>query len=207
MATKKAAAKKAAPKAAKAAAVQPAPLLHTGEDYAEANPAADAAQAGQAGADPVQAETPAPEKATEPAAAALEKPIPGLDALALAPAGEVTVEDIAMCCHEANCAYCASIGDDSQKPWDEASESQRASALAGVRYTLANPGVTPEMQHAAWVNDKVAAGWFYGETKDEARKTHPCLVGYAELPAFQRTKDKLFLAVVRGLESRLAPAG
>jgi hypothetical protein len=40
----------------------------------------------------------------------------------------------------------------------------------------------------------------YGETKDPVKKTHPWMIPYDELPQIQKTKDKLFLAVVKSLQ-------
>ncbi len=108
----------------------------------------------------------------------------------------MTIGTIAKICHEANRAYCQTIGDDSQKPWDEAEDWQRGSAVSGVEFALANPDVTPESQHEAWSRDKVAAGWVYGEVKDADDKTHPCLVPYDQLPVEQQGKDALFRAIV-----------
>jgi hypothetical protein len=51
--------------------------------------------------------------------------------------------------------------------------------------------------HENWTKDKVADGWVYGEVKDAAAKTHPCLVPYDQLPANQRFKDSLFLLTVQ----------
>jgi hypothetical protein len=50
--------------------------------------------------------------------------------------------------------------------------------------------------HESWLREKVADGWVYGPTKDPARKQHPCLVPFAELPREQQAKDYLFRAVV-----------
>ncbi|MFG1857546.1 RyR domain-containing protein [Actinomadura geliboluensis] len=54
----------------------------------------------------------------------------------------------------------------------------------GVR--LALDGATPEQLHESWCANMHAAGWGYGETKDETARTHPCLVPHAELPDEQR---------------------
>ena len=112
---------------------------------------------------------------------------------------ENRLTNIAKICHEANKAYCESIGDDSQKHWDEAPEWQQASAVAGVEFRLENPEKTPEDQHAAWLDDKHMAGWEYGEVKDVEAKTHPCMVPYEELPEEQKRKDALFAAIVTAL--------
>jgi len=96
--------------------------------------------------------------------------------------------------HEANRAYCASIGDDSQTAWEDAPDWQRASAIAGVTFMLESSAQdwTPAASHESWLAQKEADGWVYGETKDAEAKTHPCMVPYEQLPAEQRAKDELF---------------
>ena len=110
------------------------------------------------------------------------------------------VTTIAIVCHEANRAWCKANDDDSQKPWDEAEEWQRQSAVKGVEYRLENPDAPASAQHDAWMADKVADGWVYGEVKDPEAKTHPCLVPYNQLPEQQRKKDHLFQAIVDALK-------
>lgn len=117
------------------------------------------------------------------------------------------VEQIAMVCHEANKAYCTSIGDTSQKSWTEAEQWQRDSAIKGVQYRLEHPDAPDSAQHDAWCADKVANGWSYGLVKNPEIKEHPCLVSYNELPQEQRLKDALFQAVVDALRpARVAAA-
>lgn len=112
---------------------------------------------------------------------------------------EATIEQIARVCHEANRGWCEASGDLSQKSWDAAEPWQRESAIAGVRYALANPDAPDSAQHDAWSADKLRDGWVYGATKDAVAKTHPCLVPFEELPYQQQAKDRLFKAVVRAL--------
>lgn len=111
----------------------------------------------------------------------------------------MAIGEIARVCHEANRAYCVAHGDTSQPSWDEAPEWQKASARNGVIHALSNPDATPEDSHKSWLRAKEAEGWIYGEIKDPEKKQHPCFRPYAELPADQRKKDELFLAVVRAL--------
>lgn len=112
--------------------------------------------------------------------------------------------NIAQVAHEINRAFCQSIGDSSQLPWNEAAEWQRESAIKGVEFKINNPDAAPSAQHEAWSKDKTDAGWTYGEVKDEAAKTHPCLVAYDELPTEQKSKDYLFIQVVESLKTHLA---
>ncbi len=118
-----------------------------------------------------------------------------------AKAREYLVEACARAAHEANRAYCIAIGDDSQPSWERAPDWQQSSARNGVDGALA--GNTPEQSHEIWLAEKVATGWKYGPVKDPDLKEHPCMVPYADLPAEQRAKDALFLAVVRAVASAL----
>lgn len=102
--------------------------------------------------------------------------------------------------HEVNRAYCQSIGDDSQPRWEDAPAWQRESAIAGVKFHLEHPEATPEQSHQEWMEHKIIDGWTYGEVKDPAAKTHPCMRPYAELPQAQRSKDYLFRAIIHALK-------
>jgi len=106
---------------------------------------------------------------------------------------------IAVVAHEANRIYCALIGDYSQVPWVDAPKWQRVSAIKGVAFVRAHPDAGPDASHNAWLEEKIAAGWVYGQEKNPDLKTHPCCVPYDELPVDQRRKDALFLANVRAL--------
>lgn len=101
--------------------------------------------------------------------------------------------------HEINRAYCQSLGDDSQAPWAEAPDWQRASAIKGVEFHLANPDADASASHDSWMAQKVADGWVYGEVKDPDKKTHPCIVPFADLPPEQQLKDVLFKATVHAI--------
>lgn len=114
----------------------------------------------------------------------------------------MNTHQIAQVCHEANTAYCRVIGDYSQKHWDEAEQWQRDSAIKGVEFAIANPDAPASAQHDAWLKDKNADGWVYGDVKDAAKKQHPCMVSYEQLPLEQRLKDSLFKAVVASLNAR-----
>jgi hypothetical protein len=99
--------------------------------------------------------------------------------------------------HEINRAYCGFSGDKSQPTWAGAPEWQRASAIAGVEALIENPDMTPEQSHEGWLELKLAEGWVYGDVKDPAKKTHPCIMEYKFLPRDQQMKDVLFHAAVR----------
>lgn len=112
-------------------------------------------------------------------------------------AAPVPADDVARVCHEANRALQHLAGETVGPPWDDAPDWQRASAAAGV--DAARDGAGPRELHAAWCDHKTATGWTYGPRKDEAARTHPCLVPYDELPEAQRRKDAVFAAIVAAL--------
>lgn len=118
---------------------------------------------------------------------------------------EENIEVAAAAAHEANRVWCFAHGDDSQLPWAEAEEWQRASAVEGVRGVLA--GNTPEDSHKSWLAVKEAAGWVYGPTKNIETKTHPCMVPYEELSETDRLKDDIFVGTVTTFVNALRVAG
>ena len=111
------------------------------------------------------------------------------------------VAEIARVCHEANRAYCETLGDSSQAPWADSPQWQCDSAFDGVRKHIeAGPDwLDHRASHEAWLELKSAEGWVYGRVKDADAKTHPCFVPYDHLPADQRRKDVLFGAIVKAL--------
>lgn len=112
----------------------------------------------------------------------------------------MTPEDIAAVCHAANRAYCEATNSDWTQPvWWTLSDTMKACVIDGVNHAIDNPEASAEEMHNNWRSYKTFEGWVYGEVKSESSKTHPCLVSYKELPELERSKDELFLAIVRGL--------
>jgi len=109
------------------------------------------------------------------------------------------IEEIVSVCHAVNKAICEAAGDMSQKPWSKAEAWQRESAMRGVEFALANQNAPADAQHNAWMADKIANGWVFGQVKDAVAKTHPCLVPYDQLPFEQRVKDHTFRAIVAAM--------
>ena len=44
--------------------------------------------------------------------------------------------------------------------------------------------------HEVWAGQRAAEGWRYGPARDDARKRHPGLVEYDELPESEREYDR-----------------
>ena len=47
-----------------------------------------------------------------------------------------------------------------------------------------------ENVHDVWSAGRLAEGWTYGETRDDGKKKHPCLVPYDELPESEKEYDR-----------------
>lgn len=115
---------------------------------------------------------------------------------------EMTGDNVLMTariCHEANRAYCLSIGDGSQLAWADAPAWQQTSAYDGVGARAENPDAPASASHENWLKHKEADGWVYGEVKDPEKKTHPCMVPFDQLPPDQQRKDVLFSAICRAV--------
>ena len=98
---------------------------------------------------------------------------------------QLTQEQVAKVAHEANRAYCESIGDNSQPTWEEAPEWQKDSAMLGVKLHTDNPQTGAQASHESWMKQKLADGWVYGPAKNPEAKQHPCLVPFDKLPVEQ----------------------
>lgn len=109
---------------------------------------------------------------------------------------EEEIEKIAHICHEANKAYCSTIGDNSHTPWNTLEDNIRQSAIDGVMFRLDNEDTSSEEMHDNWSTFKRNDGWIYGDKKDAEKKTHPCLVSYHNLPEAEKIKDRLFTSIV-----------
>lgn len=109
------------------------------------------------------------------------------------------IEEIARICHQVNKAYCESLGDYSQKDWEDAPDWQKQSMINGVEFRIKFPDAKPNESHDNWLLKKQKDGWVYGEKKDESLKTHPCCVPFEELTQDQQPKDFISKAIVNSI--------
>ena len=47
-----------------------------------------------------------------------------------------------------------------------------------------------ENAHDLWAAERIAQGWSFGPRRDDARKQHPCLIPYSELPESEKEFDR-----------------
>jgi RyR domain len=61
-----------------------------------------------------------------------------------------------------------------------------------------------EAEHDGWMAQRLKDGWRYGSPRDDARKLHPSMVPYRDLPDAEKEKDR---AAVRNYPKQTAAAG
>ena len=44
--------------------------------------------------------------------------------------------------------------------------------------------------HEVWAESRISQGWIYGPERNDALKTHPCLVPYEDLPEVEKAYDR-----------------
>ena len=89
--------------------------------------------------------------------------------------------------------------------WDQASPEKKQSTIDGIKYHLLNPTASAKDSHDSWMNQKIANGWVYGETKDPIKKTHPKLVPYDKLDDNTKSLDHIFSGLVNSLRDHIDP--
>jgi ryanodine receptor 2 len=63
-----------------------------------------------------------------------------------------------------------------------------------------------ENVHEEWARKRMDEGWRYGAQRDDARKLHPCLVPYGELPESEKEYDRNTAAITLKLIQKLGYA-
>lgn len=48
-----------------------------------------------------------------------------------------------------------------------------------------------ENTHDIWAAQRIAEGWSYGPQRDDAKKLHPCLMPYDQLPESEKEYDRV----------------
>lgn len=110
---------------------------------------------------------------------------------------------VAKICHEANRAFCETMGDYSHAPWDNSDVDQQDLMLEGVMFALTGPREVDEL-HENWRKKKEDQGWTYGLVKNQERKEHPNMKDFELLPFEEQMKNALFLSIVIGMSPALA---
>ena len=80
--------------------------------------------------------------------------------------------------------------------WFDMDPDYRRSIEDAVLEEMRNPTKEPDESHKKWLKARSDDGWVYGPVKNQAKKEHPCMVPYEELPEVQQYKDILFVTMV-----------
>lgn len=115
----------------------------------------------------------------------------------------IKVRHMAQVCREAMGAVQEFVG--RQLPvvcWEDLNDRQRRLSCNVVNHIRANPGVTPEACHNAWMGVmRHTEGFVYGEITSETAKTHMDLVPFEQLRPESKLAYAISIGVVRGLQS------
>lgn len=70
-------------------------------------------------------------------------------------------------------------------------------------------GLLARNAHDRWAQQRFKDGWGYGDTRDDVKKTHPCLIPYEELPESEKEYDRIMaretLKAICALGFRILP--
>ena len=112
------------------------------------------------------------------------------------------IEDISRVVHEANRAYCMSISEYNNAPWDQTSEDLKEHTRKLVKYILEDfkPDLPkPHMLHSKWISIKRDEGWKWGNRYNYELKLHPDFLDYDDLQEDSRRKSPITLGIVKAL--------
>lgn len=138
-----------------------------------------------------------------------------------------TRESLARVIHE---TYLVNVGkDESSQPWESLDKDEQAQNLdqaffIGSQLHSINCGITPwieygadsfeftedeiekmaQAEHKRWMDEHFSNGWKYDPVRNDARKNHPCLVQWTDLPNEEKDKDR---NTVKQIPRYLAKAG
>jgi hypothetical protein len=62
--------------------------------------------------------------------------------------------------------------------------------------------VLAENAHDIWASGRLQDGWTFGPQRDDAKRRHPCLVPYAQLPKREQDYDRTM--VIESIRAMLA---
>jgi len=110
-------------------------------------------------------------------------------------------EDVAKICHQANKAYCESLGNYSHNDWDKSPDWQKKSAIRGVNFHHDHPIAPISCAHEEWMREKIETGWKYGPIKNLDKKEHPCMISFHKLSPEQQMKYYLFRNIVHAINA------
>jgi hypothetical protein len=61
-----------------------------------------------------------------------------------------------------------------------------------------------EAEHDGWMRHRAKNGWTFGKPRDDAKKLHPSMIAYKDLPASEKEKDRI---AIRNYPNQVKGAG
>lgn len=103
--------------------------------------------------------------------------------------------------HNAN-AVLKKINGEKHEELADMEPARRAGIKAAIKYALEND-TTPEESHNKWLEAQENLGYKYGIEIDRDKLLHPCMVPYYQLPAEQKLKDDMFVAIIQSFKEKI----
>jgi len=107
-------------------------------------------------------------------------------------------------CYDAIRAYAKTVGETYLR-WADARPHVRESFSGAVAYLLEVPKADLADLHGHWLAARIQDGWQYGPKRDEARRLHPGMVPWADVPVRERLKFELMLRIVDVFREHVVP--
>jgi len=103
--------------------------------------------------------------------------------------------------HNAN-AVLKKINGEKHEELADMEPNRRAGMKAAIKNALTTD-TTPEQSHINWLAAQEALGYKYGTEIDRVNLLHPCMVPYEQLPAEQKLKDDMFVAIIKSFKEKI----
>ena len=84
-------------------------------------------------------------------------------------------------------------------PWEDVSDHTKNATLEIITRYNEDPSYRAELYHEQWKTDWENAGWTFGKTRNDAKKKHPFLVNYNELPESLRVTNTVTESLILSL--------
>lgn len=111
------------------------------------------------------------------------------------------IELILTVLHNAN-AVLKKLNNEKHEELADMEPARRASIKEAIKHALEND-TSPEESHNKWLATQEALGYKYGIEIDRVNLLHPCMMPYENLPAEQKLKDDMFVAIIQSFKEKI----
>lgn len=112
---------------------------------------------------------------------------------------------LAKICHEAQRAFCQTMGDFSHPNWDLTSPWYQKVMVECVTFVF-NKVSDVNQLHIFWSSQMTALGWSYGLVFNEKEKEHPNLKNFNDISFEEQIKYAIFMANVIAISPAMVRA-